>query len=287
MSNKTLLTVSLPENRQVADEYDKIVVKMYLQHQHNMQKCKERQQDNDVICEQNCSTFLICGTDPSVGTSSVALHLAVGLAKSGKHVLLLDIDMRSNRQKKLVGKDCEHTLANYLMDECALDEAIVETTIEHMDFISGGIAVDPVQLLCSARMKGFFEIIKKEYDMILMDVPSMGASADATAVMKYSDQIILVAAPYKTYKKQLIESYETFQKYGGNLLGVVVNCVDRYGYKDYMRNAGYYTEHQKETLLGKIKRKLEKKQQQEKPKEKKTEERKVEKKKENKKGQKK
>ena len=71
------------------------------------------------------------------------------------------------------------------------------------------------------------------------------------------------------------------------MLGVVVNCVDRYGYKDYMRNAGYYTEHQKETLLGKIKRKLEKKQQQEKPKEKKTEERKVEKKKENKKGQKK
>ena len=81
MSNKTLLTVSLPENRQVADEYDKIVVKMYLQHQHNMQKCKERQQDNDVICEQNCSTFLICGTDPSVGTSSVALHFAKPTAK--------------------------------------------------------------------------------------------------------------------------------------------------------------------------------------------------------------
>ncbi len=285
MDKKTILTVSLPENKQVADAYDKVVVKMYLQHQHNIQQWKEKQQENGVISEQKCSTFLICGTDPSVGTSSAALYLAAGLAKSGKHVLLLDADMRKEREKKFVGKDCEHTLAKYLMDECALEESIYETTIKHMDFVSGGIAIDPVQLLCSAKMKGLFEIIKKEYDVILVDVPSMGASADATAVLNYSDQIILVAAPYKTYKKQIIESYETFQKYGGILLGVVVNCVDRYGYKDYMRNAGYYTEKHKKTLLEKIKKKIGKSQKQEKSKEKKAEERKVEKK--NKKGQKK
>ena len=80
-------------------------------------------------------------------------------------------------------------------------------------------------------------MLKKEYDIILVDVPAMGSTSDAIAVLRETNQIILVAAPYKSYKKQIIECVEIFQKYGGNLLGIVVNQVDRYGYTQYKRSA--------------------------------------------------
>lgn len=221
MKNETKSDILLTENQMLADAYDKIVVKMHLQKQ-----------------MEDRSIFLICGTDPKVGATSASIFLARGLARSGRKVLLLDADMR--KEKKMYGMGCEHTLAEYLTGDISIESIVYPTNYEGMDVLPGGKTASPVQLLCSTKMRTLLGILREYYDFIIMDIPSAGAAADANAVLGYVDQVVLVAAPEKSYKKQIIECYETFHKYGVSLLGVIVNRVDKYGYHDYVRNANYY-----------------------------------------------
>lgn len=221
MKNETKSDILLTENQMLADAYDKIVVKMHLQKQ-----------------MEDRSIFLICGTDPKVGATSASIFLARGLARSGRKVLLLDADMR--KEKKMYGMECEHTLAEYLTEEISIESILYPTNYEGMYVLPGGKTASPVQLLCSTKMRTLLGILRENYDFIIMDIPSAGAAADANAVLGYVDQVLLVAAPERSYKKQIIECYETFEKYGASLLGVIVNRVDKYGYHDYVKNANYY-----------------------------------------------
>ena len=221
MKNETTSNIMLTENQMLADAYDKIVVKMHLQKQ-----------------MEDRSIFLICGTDPKVGATSASIFLARGLARSGRKVLLLDADMR--KEKKMYGMECEHTLAEYLTKEISIESVLYPTNYEGMDVLPGGRTSSPVQLLCSKKMRTLLGILRENYDFIIMDIPSAGAAADANAVLGYVDQVVLVAAPERSYKKQIIECYKTYEKYGTSLLGIIVNRVDKYGYHDYVKNANYY-----------------------------------------------
>lgn len=237
MEEKLLLDIALPDHKEVREAFDSVMVKLYAQYQKNKEEEKRNVQQGTEIEVQKGFVFLVCGTDPFVGTSTTVLYLAAGLAKSGKHVLLVDADLRKDRMEKQIGRECANTLAEYLLGICTLENIIYPTILEDLDVVPGGKIVDPVPFLCSRRMHNLFKMLKKEYDIILVDVPAMGSTSDAIAVLRETNQIILVAAPYKSYKKQIIECVEIFQKYGGNLLGIVVNQVDRYGSTQYKRGA--------------------------------------------------
>lgn len=221
MGREGIKDIQLTENQILADAYDKIVVKMHLQKQ---------QKDHSI--------FMICGTDPKVGATSASIFLARGLARSGKKVLLLDADMR--KSTKMYGDGCKVTLAQYLTEDVAVEHILYPTNYNGMDVLPGGLAPSPVQLLCSDKMRTLLGILREYYDFIVIDIPSAGAASDANAILGYVDEVVLVAAPEHTYKKQIIECYETYEKYGAQLLGVIVNRVDRYGYHDYMKNSDYY-----------------------------------------------
>lgn len=223
-SKRKEIELGLSKNKQLADAYDRVIVKMHLQKQ-----------------QYGKSVFLICGTDPKVGTTTCAKQLAVGLSKSGKKVVLLDTDMRKTLKEKKIEGDYKETLAEYLMKDITVDSILYPTESEKLSVIPGGISTDPVQLLCSDKMKELIECIKEMFDYVIIDSPSMGAAADANAIFSLVDQVILVVAPERSYKKQMLDCYEYFKKYEVDLLGVIVNRIDKYGYRDYMKNADYYT----------------------------------------------
>ena len=236
MKSKTRIHIPLSTRKALVDAYDRIVVKMHLQKQ-----------------QQDRSVFLICGTDPKVGATSAAIYLASGLAKSGRKVLLLDADMRKAADKKLFGQEAEQTLAKYLISEnMEIEDIVYASDIPDLDVIAGGVSADPVQVLCAVRMRMAVNLLRDGYDFIIVNVPSAGAAADSNAVLGYVDQVVMVAAPDRSYKKQIMESYEDFKKYGVDLLGVIVNRVDRYGYHDYTKNANYYEEDVTRGIWGRL-----------------------------------
>lgn len=223
MRQKQKIELLFFTDRRRVDAFDNVVVKVHLQKQKNNQK-----------------VFLIGGTDPKVGASSVAKHIAAGLAKSGRKTVLLDGDMRKTGEEKYQREICSHGLDQYLSNDIELDEILYPTNVDMLDIIPSDRSEDSVQLLCSKKMEELFRILRENYEYIIVDIPSFGAVSDGSAVLANVDQVILVAAPGRSYKKQILECYDTIKKYGTETLGIVVNRVDKYGYHDYRKNAQYY-----------------------------------------------
>lgn len=216
-------------DRQRIDAFDNVVVKVHLQKQKKNQK-----------------VFLVGGTDPKVGASSVAKHIAAGLAKSGRKTLLLDADMRKTKQEKYQGETFSCGLEQYLAGDISTNEILHSTNVDMLDIIPTNETDHSVQLLCSEKMEELFHELREEYEYIIVDIPSFGAASDGSAILSNVDQVILVAAPGESYKKQILECYDTIKKYGSEILGIVVNRVDKYGYRDYRKNAKYYEKETKE-----------------------------------------
>ena len=121
-------------------------------------------------------------------------------------------------------------------------QAVYATNQNKLDYIpaTGKVVENPVSLLCSNRMEELLEELKKEYDYIFIDMPSIYSAPDAKIIAGKVDGVIVVAAQGKTLKNHLKEQIGSLKESGANVLGVVLNHVEAVEYKYYMKYFDYF-----------------------------------------------
>ena len=178
------------KNETVNDAFDNMVVEVHLKKQmHGYQ------------------SFLLSGSEPGVGTTTMVINLAIAMAEAGRKTVILDIDMRKEQNYKRLNTEVEYGLAELLKDNGSLDKAVYATNQNKLDYIpaTGKVVENPVSLLCSNRMEELLEELKKEYDYIFIDMPSIYSAPDAKIIAGKVDGVIVVAAQGKTLKNHLKE----------------------------------------------------------------------------------
>ncbi|MFC9978797.1 polysaccharide biosynthesis tyrosine autokinase [Gordonia sp. NPDC127522] len=187
-------------------------------------------------------TIVISSPEEGEGKSTTSANLASAIAESGHRVVLVDGDLRRPRVASMYGVGDAVGFTNYLTRELELADVIQNSQTAGVDVIgSGRTPPNPAELLESNRAKEAFEILRSDYDYVLIDAPPILPLADSIVLGQSADALLLVVCADRTGHVQARTALDELSIANIDLLGVVLNRAARplggYGRYSYYRSA--------------------------------------------------
>ena len=125
-------------------------------------------------------TFVVSSANPGEGKSTTSANIAIAIAQSGSHVLLIDADMRKSVQHKIFELVNKKGLSTAVSKMHTPDECIQKNVMENLDVMTAGpIPPNPSELLASEMMEQMLNELSEKYDAILIDTPPVNVVTDA------------------------------------------------------------------------------------------------------------
>ena len=191
--------------------------------------------------EQNISTLQIASPQSGDGKTTLVANLAVVLAAAGTKVVVIDGDLRRPRIAAAFNLPQSPGLSDLLAGQGDL-----HTTARAFDvspnilvLTSGPPPQLPSEMLSSARFAALVAECAQLSDLVLIDSPPLLAVTDGEVIARFADATLVVAAAGQTSERHIRQSLDAVHGVGRQVLGFVINDVDRHDLVDYDK-AGYY-----------------------------------------------
>ena len=206
--------------------------------------------------EANRHAVGVTSAQPSDGKSTTAVNLAYSSAQLNKRVILIDADMRKPSLDTKLGMTLAPGLSNLLTEVNNVVDTVKkyvpkDETLGFDVLTAGSIPPNPSELLHSDRMKRLIEKLSSVYDLIVLDLPPVGAVADAQTVSNLVDGMLIVVREGHCSKFVMDDCISQLNLTGTKIFGFVVNgavegssksySYGKYGkYGSYGNYGGYY-----------------------------------------------
>ncbi|TWU32621.1 polysaccharide biosynthesis tyrosine autokinase [Novipirellula artificiosorum] len=178
---------------------------------------------------------------PGDGKTTVAGNLACSIAQSGKRVLAIDCDLRRPQFTDNFALQDKMGLTNVLNGECDPEDACHQTPVATLRVMpSGPIPANPAEALTLPEMSELLEMLREEYDFIIIDTPPLLVVTDPSITASMTDGVILTLRVRRKSKPNANESVNILRAVGAKVLGVVINNSDEAGASDGYKGYGYY-----------------------------------------------
>lgn len=196
--------------------------------------------------------ILITSTMTGEGKTFIASNLAVSLALLGKKVILIGLDIRKpglNKVFLLPYKEKGITQFLSAPQNTDLHTLIQPSNVtKNLSLLPGGtIPPNPTELLARPALEEAIDLLRQEYDYIVMDTAPIGMVTDTQIIARVADISIYVCRADYTHKNdyQLINELQERKRLPA--LCTVINGLDTkkkkygyyYGYGKYGRYYGY------------------------------------------------
>ena len=185
-------------------------------------------------------TFAVSSANPGEGKSTTTANIAIAIAESGSHVLLIDADMRKSVQHKIFELVNKKGLSTAVSKIHTSDECIQKNVMENLDVLtSGPIPPNPSELLASDSMTSILETLRDRYTTIVIDTPPVNVVTDAMELAKNVSGIIMVVRYGITTIDDVEESMNKINFSQLNVLGFIMNGVKPHGGRYYSKYRKY------------------------------------------------
>lgn len=168
-------------------------------------------------------TLLVTSAAPQEGKSLVSANLASALAQMGLSVALIDANLRTPALHTTFGVPQEPGLGDYLSG--------AESPAFHANCGAEGLRLLPAgavpenapELLASQRMTDFVSDVARQCDHVIIDTPPLLIAADAAALARCVDGVLLVVRANQTRRDQIQRAKAMLAQISAHVLGVVFN----------------------------------------------------------------
>lgn len=194
----------------------------------------------------NNRSLLISSPEDGDGKTLIASQLALGLARVGVEVVLVDANLNkpeihdifelSNGTglSSLLSSSQYGDSTSYLVDQTFA--ALQETDEPKLSILTSGPAVDSTpEILSSSKLNAIIHLLS-EKAFVIIDGPAVLTSSESVILANKSDAILMVVDARNTTATKLNLSLEMLTWVNTNILGVVLNQV-RKGNKNSLRRS--------------------------------------------------
>lgn len=197
-------------------------------------------------------SILITSTIPGEGKSLVSCNVAAGFARHGRKTLLVDCDLRRPMLHRHYNQPNANGIMAWYDKGSSLDGDVLKNSNLGISKIgdnlfllcSGGRSKSPTQLLESPSFGRLLDYLKKNFDLVVIDSPPMGAVTDSQLIAERADEVIYVCRFGKALRKHIKLYIRSLQTGKNEILGIVLNGLSTRRI-EYYSNYRYYRSYKK------------------------------------------
>ena len=192
--------------------------------------------------------ILVTSSIPNEGKTFIASNLAISLSLLNKRVLIIGLDIRNPQLNKVFDRHSSKGITDYLgnPEQIHLADLIYPSgNYENLDILlSGTIPPNPTELLSGSLFSETMNLLKKQYDYVVVDTAPISLVADTSIIALTADLGVFVCRMDFTPKEYLQNIHILRDQCKLSQLVCVVNGVDmnkrkhKYQYK-YGKQYGY------------------------------------------------
>lgn len=192
-----------------------------------------------LLTGRRSPVVVVSSATPSDGKSTVAVTLAVSMARAGKRVVLVDGNLWQPRVTRFLGLgDAEQGLVDVCAGAVRLGDVLRASADGRLAAVPAGpMPPSTTAVLGSAEMRKMVEDLRSSFDVVLIDSPAVLAAADAVALGNLADGCLLVVRQGATRVEDLAAAVEELRAVDIRVLGVVLNQVPRSRQRGYRSDA--------------------------------------------------
>ena len=176
---------------------------------------------------------------PNEGKTFCSVNLSAILAKAGKRVLLLELDLHKPKVAVGLGMSSTTGLSTVLVGKSQWRDCVLRTQFENFDvLLSGPTPPNASELILSKHLATLFQEASHEYDYVLVDTPPVGLITDALLMMRHMDATLFVLNTRFANKDHVNNALEALEANTGRNVGFILNGV-RMKKSKYYYNTNY------------------------------------------------
>jgi protein-tyrosine kinase len=181
--------------------------------------------------ENNWRTIGVTSPNANCGKTLISVNLALSLARgTDDRVVLLDLDLKRPTVARILGVNGSGTVSRFLLGKAKADECFVQVAPSLTVGLNGGHLMESSELLQGPRFSELLSFVNSALapDVIVFDLPPMGGSDDALALLPRLDTALLIAAAGHTTAAQIDECEQQLAE-REKFLGLVLNKTETSG----------------------------------------------------------
>ncbi|MBI4621887.1 MAG: polysaccharide biosynthesis tyrosine autokinase [Verrucomicrobia bacterium] len=197
-------------------------------------------------------SILVTSTIPGEGKTLISCNVAGSFARHGKKTLLIDCDLRRPMLHRHFKQQNNAGLLQWFEDGAAMEGDLATNPAlgiikvgENLSLLcSGGRSKSPTELLEAPVFGQLLERLKREYELVIIDSPPLGAVSDSLLIAERIDEVVYVCRFNRAYRKHIRLYMRALRNGKNEVLGIVLNGLSPRRI-EYYSNYRYYRSYKK------------------------------------------